>query len=185
MFPHKNCPMFLSCRSLFFFSSSLLCGLELIYYRAETWQRSRHNNLKNVHTKIQWWVSWFILSQSLPENSVLRNGAQLMHKWACNPVYFIFWGKKKIKGFWHFSCYRHSPDYEQKPETSFKKAMFLHSCFQQRITLYKNLDIFALYYVLFFFFSPLRKPGFPRSLASLQWLDRFYACIQEVFRLSN
>lgn len=95
MFPHKNCPMFLSCRSLFFFSSSLLCGLELIYYRAETWQRSRHNNLKNVHTKIQWWVSWFILSQSLPENSVLRNGAQLMHKWACNPVYFIFLGKKK------------------------------------------------------------------------------------------
>lgn len=117
-----------------FFSSSLLCGLELIYYRAETWQRSRHNNLKNVHTKIQRWVSWFILSQSLPENSVLRNRAQLMHKWACNPVYFIFQGKKK-KDFWHFSCYRHNPDYEQKPEPSFKKAMFLHSCFQQRITL--------------------------------------------------
>lgn len=156
---------------------SLLCGLELIYYRAETWQRSRHNNLKNVHTKIQWWVSLFILSQSLPENSVLQNGAQLMHKWACNPVCFIF----QEKDCRHFCCCRHNPEYEQKPEPLFKKVIFLHSCFQQWITLWKNLDIFALYHI----HSSLRKSGFPRPLASSLWLNSFNVCIQEVLKLSN
>lgn len=130
----------------FFFSFSLLCGMELIYYRAETWQRSRHNDLKNVHTKIQWWDSLFILSQSLPENSVLQNGAQLMHKWARNAIRFIF----QEKDFRHFCCCRHNSKYEQKPEPLFRKVIFLHSCFQQQITLWKNLDIFVLYHIHFF-----------------------------------
>lgn len=74
----------------FIFNFLTLCGLDLIYYRAETWQRSRHNNMKNVHAKIQRWDSLFILSQSLPENSVLQYGAQQMQKWVCNPGHFIF-----------------------------------------------------------------------------------------------
>lgn len=132
-----------------FFSSSLLCGLELIYYRAETWQRSRHNNLKNVHTKIQRWVSWFILSQSLPENSVLRNGAQLMHKWACNPVYFIFQGKKKT---FDISVATDTTLTMNKSQNHhLRKRCFCIAAFSRESHFYKNLDIFALYYIPFLF----------------------------------
>lgn len=57
-------------------------------------------------------------------------------------------------------------------------AFSRESCFTRTLT-------FSPFIISFFFFFFLRKFRFPRPLVSLLRLDIFYACIQEMLKLSN